>query len=152
MVAARSRRSQVVYAMKRGVSQRTACRLFSVARSTLGYRSRLAAKDAPALMAMRRYRSVQTRCSANSVLNLHPTGALCWKAERLRCGSENLKPIPRRWRSLTDAFKKKVSRDCLPQNPMMPPNKSLQLALMDPASVSLPQNAHRVKCATELGC
>ena len=54
MVAARSRRSQVAYAMKRGVSQRTACRLFSVARSTLGYRSRLAAKDAPALMAMRR--------------------------------------------------------------------------------------------------
>ena len=54
MVAARSRRSQVAHAMKRGVSQRTACRLFSVARSTLGYQSRLAAKDAPALMAMRR--------------------------------------------------------------------------------------------------
>ncbi|MEL7539250.1 MAG: hypothetical protein AAFM91_19585, partial [Pseudomonadota bacterium] len=32
------------------------------------------------------------------------------------------------------------------------PNKALQLALMDPASVSLPQNAHRVNCATELGC
>jgi len=40
--------------MKRGLSQRAACRLFSVARSTLGYQSRLATKDAPALAAMRR--------------------------------------------------------------------------------------------------
>jgi putative transposase len=48
------RRRQVVYGMKRGLSQRRACRLFSVARSALSYQSRLAAKDAPALDAMRR--------------------------------------------------------------------------------------------------
>jgi putative transposase len=40
--------------MKRGLSQRQACRLFSVARSALSYQSKLAIKDAPALMAMRR--------------------------------------------------------------------------------------------------
>lgn len=54
MVAAPLRRRQVAYAMKRGLSQRAACRLVCVARSTLGYQSRLAKKDAPALVAMRR--------------------------------------------------------------------------------------------------
>jgi putative transposase len=54
VVAAPARRQQVAYAMKRGLSQRAACQLFSVARSTLGYQSRLTTKDAPALAAMRR--------------------------------------------------------------------------------------------------
>jgi len=54
VVAAPARRQQVAYAVKRGLSQRTACRLFSVARSTLAYQSRLAQKDAPVLAAMRR--------------------------------------------------------------------------------------------------
>jgi len=40
--------------MKRGLSQRRACVLFSVARSSLSYQSRLAVKDAPALAVMRR--------------------------------------------------------------------------------------------------
>jgi putative transposase len=47
------RRRQVAYAMKRGVSQRRACTLLSVARSALGYESRLAKKDAPVFEAMR---------------------------------------------------------------------------------------------------
>ena len=54
MVAAPARRQQVAYAVKRGLSQRPACRLFSVARSTLAYQSRLAQKDALVLAAMRR--------------------------------------------------------------------------------------------------
>lgn len=54
MVAARQRRRQVAYGIKRGLSQRRACRLFSVARSALGYRSILEKKDAPVLVAMRR--------------------------------------------------------------------------------------------------
>lgn len=54
MVAARARRQQVAYAIKRGLSQRASCRLLSVARSTLGYQSRLEKKDAAALVAMRR--------------------------------------------------------------------------------------------------
>lgn len=47
-----ARRRQVAYAVARGVSQRRACRLLSVARSALGYVSRLAQRDAPVLEAM----------------------------------------------------------------------------------------------------
>ena len=53
MVGARVRRQQVAYAQARGLSGRRACALLSVARSTLGYVSRLIAKDAPVLPAMR---------------------------------------------------------------------------------------------------
>jgi len=53
MVSAQARRRQVTYARQRGVSSRRACALLSVARSTLGYQSRLAAKDAPVVAAMR---------------------------------------------------------------------------------------------------
>lgn len=48
------RRRQVAYGMKRGLSQRRACQLFSVARSALTYQSKLAKKDAPVIVAMRR--------------------------------------------------------------------------------------------------
>jgi len=54
MVGARVRRQQVAYARSRGLSGRRACALLTVARSTLGYQSRLAVRDAPALDAMRR--------------------------------------------------------------------------------------------------
>ena len=54
MVGARVRRPQVAYARARGLSGRRACALLSVARSTLGYQSRLVDRDAPALAAMRR--------------------------------------------------------------------------------------------------
>ncbi len=53
MVGARVRRQQVAYARSRGLSGRRACALLSVARSTLGYASRLAVRDAPVLHAMR---------------------------------------------------------------------------------------------------
>jgi len=53
MVGARVRRQQVAYALGRGLSGRRACALLSVARSTLGYVSRLIAKDAAVLPAMR---------------------------------------------------------------------------------------------------
>jgi putative transposase len=53
MVGARVRRQQVAYAETRGLSRRRACALLSVARSTLGYASRLAVRDAPAVAAMR---------------------------------------------------------------------------------------------------
>ena len=53
MVGARVRRQQVAYARSRGLSGRSACALLSVARSTLGYQSRLIARDAPVLVAMR---------------------------------------------------------------------------------------------------
>jgi len=47
------RRQQVAYAQGRGLSRRRACALLSVARSTVGYVSRLIARDAPVLPAMR---------------------------------------------------------------------------------------------------
>src|SRR5271170_6155491 len=53
MVSALVRRQQVAYVCQRGRSVRRACALLSVARSTLGYRSKVAQKDAPVLKAMR---------------------------------------------------------------------------------------------------
>lgn len=53
MVGARVRRQQVAYARSRGLSGRRACALLSVARSTLGYESRLIARDADVLPPMR---------------------------------------------------------------------------------------------------
>jgi putative transposase len=49
MVSVPARRSAVMYAMGRGLSQRRACTLLKVARSALGYRSRQAEKDARVL-------------------------------------------------------------------------------------------------------
>lgn len=57
MVSAPARRQQVAYARGRGLSQRRACALLSVARSALGYTSRQVSKDGPVL-------SVMTRLSA----------------------------------------------------------------------------------------
>ena len=53
MVSARVRRRQVAFVCERGVSQRRACALMSVARSTLRYESRLTKRDAPVVAAMR---------------------------------------------------------------------------------------------------
>ena len=54
MVSARVRREQVAYVHTRGLSHRRACALLSVARSTIGYQSRLTERDAPVVAAMRR--------------------------------------------------------------------------------------------------
>jgi len=53
MVGARVRRQQVAFARARGLSSRRACALLAVARSSLDYVSRLTARDAPAVHAMR---------------------------------------------------------------------------------------------------
>ena len=53
MVGARVRRQQVAYARSRGLSSRRACALLSVARSTIGYVSRLVVRDAPVLEPLR---------------------------------------------------------------------------------------------------
>lgn len=54
MVSAQGRREQVAHARARGLSVRRACALLSVARSALGYGSRMAAKDGPIRIAMAR--------------------------------------------------------------------------------------------------
>lgn len=53
MVSAQVRRQQIAYVCQRGRSQRQACALLSVARSTVNYQSRLAVRDAPVIAAMR---------------------------------------------------------------------------------------------------
>jgi putative transposase len=53
MVSASSRRRQVEYARKRGLTVRRACDVFSVARSELRYESKKAKADAPVLERMR---------------------------------------------------------------------------------------------------
>src|ERR1700722_16177636 len=52
MVSAPVRRQQIAYVCQRGRSVRRACALLSIARSTVGYQSRLALRDAPAVAAM----------------------------------------------------------------------------------------------------
>ncbi|BEH60953.1 IS3-like element IS407 family transposase [Burkholderia pseudomallei] len=52
VVSAPARRQQVTYAKARGLSERRACALMSVARSALHYESTLAVRDAPVLAAM----------------------------------------------------------------------------------------------------
>ena len=54
MVSPRARRDQVRFLRERGLSQRRACGLLGVPRSTLGYRLRQPEKDALALTAMQR--------------------------------------------------------------------------------------------------
>ena len=53
MVGARVRRQQVAYAEGRGLSRRRACALLSVARSAIGYVSRVIARDADVVPPMR---------------------------------------------------------------------------------------------------
>ena len=52
MVSACVRRQQIAYVCQRGRSVRRACALLNVARSTVGYQSRLAERDAPAVAVM----------------------------------------------------------------------------------------------------
>jgi putative transposase len=53
MVSASVRRQQVAFVCQRGRSVRRACALLRVARSTIGYESKLAQRDAPAVAVMR---------------------------------------------------------------------------------------------------
>ena len=53
MVSPQARREQVELACQRGLSERRACGLLDVARSTLSYNLRLPAKDAPVIEAMK---------------------------------------------------------------------------------------------------
>jgi putative transposase len=53
MVSACARRKQVAYVRRHGLSLRRSCALLQVARSTVGYESTLAKRDAPVVAAMR---------------------------------------------------------------------------------------------------
>lgn len=79
MVSASVRREQVRYAMSRGLSTRRACRLMSVARSTLNYQSRMSIRDGELELSLRSlaqrhprygYRRVWAMLRREMVINL----------------------------------------------------------------------------------
>jgi len=112
MVSACARRQQVSYVHTRGVSIRRACALLSIARSTLGYQSRLVVKDASALASMRElagqyprygYRRIQVflerRGYAMSAERTHRLWRLAGlqvprKRPRRRVASSRPRPLP----------------------------------------------------------
>ena len=61
MVSASVRRQQIAFVCQRGRSVRRACALLSVARSTVGYESKLAQRDAPAVAVMQELASQYPR-------------------------------------------------------------------------------------------
>ena len=67
MVSVQDRLEQARYAVGRGVSQRRACTLLSVARSGLDYQCRMAIKDQPIVAAMRQYSEQYPRYGARRI-------------------------------------------------------------------------------------
>jgi len=67
MVGVQVRIEQARYAMGRGVTQRRACTLMSVARSGLVYRYRMPLKDAPVISGMRKYSALYPRFGSRRV-------------------------------------------------------------------------------------
>lgn len=67
MVSAQARREQAAYAIVRGLSQRRACALMQVSRSTLGYRPTLPTKNAPVVAAMRSLSEAYPRFGARRI-------------------------------------------------------------------------------------
>lgn len=67
MVSVQERLEQVRYAVGRGISQRRACTLLSVARSGLDYQYKMAVKDQPIVVAMRQYSEQYPRYGARRV-------------------------------------------------------------------------------------
>jgi len=92
------RRRQVGYARQRGLSQRRACRLMSVARSSLSCTSCLAERDAPVLEAMRElarqyprygYRRIQVFLARRGFAMSADRAYRLWRLAGLQ--------VPRRW-------------------------------------------------------
>jgi len=97
MVSAQVRRRQVVCARGRGVSQRRACALLTVARSTLGYRSRRAEKDARVMDAMRKVASQYPRFGYRRIRILLGREGLAMSADRAhRLWRQARLQVPRR--------------------------------------------------------
>jgi putative transposase len=112
MVRAPVRRQQVAYAVGRGLSQRRACALLSVARSALNYASKLLEKDAPVLVAMRRlsgqyprwgYRRIQVLLEREGFVMSLDRACRLWqqaglqvpkKRRRRRVGPARPRPLP----------------------------------------------------------
>ena len=68
MVSAQARREQAHYAIGRGLTQRRACALLQVSRSTLGYELKMPIKNAPVIEAIRNLRMIPSRVSTITAL------------------------------------------------------------------------------------
>ena len=66
-MSVQDRLEQARYAVGRGVSQRRACTLLSVARSGLDYQCKMAVKDQPIVAAMRQYSEQYPRYGARRI-------------------------------------------------------------------------------------
>ena len=83
MVSPRARREQVSFLRQRGLSQRHACGLLDVPRSTLGYRLRQPEKDAAALAAMHRLSAQYPRYGYRRIrIFLHREGLTIFLVEQ----------------------------------------------------------------------
>lgn len=107
----RGRRDQVAYAQIRGLSQRAACRLFSVPRSTLDYQARMPAKDQPVIDRMQTMSAQQPRWGYRFIRvllareGMHMSNDRCYriwrkagltvprKRRRRQCGSPTPRPL-----------------------------------------------------------
>lgn len=93
MVSAPVRRHQVAYMCQRGRSLRRACALLSVARSTVGYVSRRATRDAPVVAAMHElaaqyprfgYRRIQVFLARRGYVMSPDRAHRLWRLHRLQ--------------------------------------------------------------------
>ncbi len=89
MVSAQARREQVHFARRRGLSSRRACALLQVARSTLRYTSRMAARDQA------------LRLQLEAVAQAHPRYGYrrVWAVVRADGSAVNVKRVYRIWRA-----------------------------------------------------
>ena len=93
MVSAPVRRQQIAYVCQRGRSLRRACALLNVARSTARYESRLEARDAPVVAAMRElaaqyprygYRRIQVFLARRGYVMSPDRAHRLWRLHRLQ--------------------------------------------------------------------
>jgi len=112
MVSAPVRRQQIAYVCQRGRSLRRACALLNVARSTARYESRLEARDAPVVAAMRElaaqyprygYRRIQVFLARRGHVMSPDRAHRLWRLHRLqvpkkrprrRVASSRPRPLP----------------------------------------------------------
>ena len=112
MVSACDRRKQVAYVRRRGISLRRTCALLQVARSTMGYESVLAQRDAPVVTAMRElaaqyprfgYRRIQVFLARRGLTMSADRAYRIWKKAglqvprrrpRRRVATGRLRPLP----------------------------------------------------------
>ena len=84
MVSVQVRLEQASYAMRRGLSQRTACALLKISRSTLFYSHKMPVKDAPVIEAMKTLSGTYPRFGSRRIrIFLQRDGIMLGKE---RCG------------------------------------------------------------------